>query len=207
MAPKVMKRPSSDVKGASRESVAKRPAIAVKRKRLVARPATSAQKPPEKHAKVLMLKDVPEKQGVQNESFDGVWVPEDRVMMGGTIAGATFTWESGEVVDLDLSKPRQIGMLCSDRRHTATLGRDGALKWSDGSRWHRLTQLGGRPAQPMLKNNPEISSTQVAVVKVIRGVAVPTAEWCIVPKGVACPPGCEYRMCVSSGVNMIRLVS
>lgn len=41
-------------------------------------------------------------------------------------------------------------------------------------------------------------------VRVVAGVAVPASEWRQVPKGVACPRGCEFRMDLTQGVNMIR---
>jgi len=43
-------------------------------------------------------------------------------------------------------------------------------------------------------------------VDVKDGVAVPTEDWRIVPKGVACPRGCEYRMDMSQGINLVRLL-
>lgn len=59
----------------------------------------------------------------------------------------------------------------------------------------------------MLKNAPEKSNSQkVRLVDVVRGVAVPVTEWRIVPDGVACPRGCEYKMDMSTGTNMIRVL-
>eukprot|EP00427_Karlodinium_veneficum_P030201 CAMPEP_0169188632 /NCGR_PEP_ID=MMETSP1016-20121227/3560_1 /TAXON_ID=342587 /ORGANISM="Karlodinium micrum, Strain CCMP2283" /LENGTH=221 /DNA_ID=CAMNT_0009264669 /DNA_START=157 /DNA_END=822 /DNA_ORIENTATION=- len=43
-------------------------------------------------------------------------------------------------------------------------------------------------------------------VHVVNGIAVPTSEWRMVPPGVACPRGCEYRMDLATGKNMIRLL-
>merc|ERR1712094_106828 len=53
----------------------------------------------------------------------------------------------------------------------------------------------------MLKNTPENtqSSSGPLHVKVVKGIAVPCADWRVVPKGVACPGGCEYRMDLTSG--------
>lgn len=45
------------------------------------------------------------------------------------------------------------------------------------------------------------------MVHVVNGIAVPTTEWRLVPKGVACPRGCEYQMDLAAGTNMIRLPS
>lgn len=59
----------------------------------------------------------------------------------------------------------------------------------------------------MLKNVPETShSAKVPVVQVVRGVAVPVAEWRLVPDGVACPRGCEFKMDMDKGTNMIRVL-
>eukprot|EP00927_Polykrikos_kofoidii_P072235 TRINITY_DN68376_c0_g1_i1.p1 TRINITY_DN68376_c0_g1~~TRINITY_DN68376_c0_g1_i1.p1 ORF type:complete len:402 (-),score=38.56 TRINITY_DN68376_c0_g1_i1:121-1326(-) len=44
----------------------------------------------------------------------------------------------------------------------------------------------------------------VLTVDVVNGVATPTSEWRRVPRGVACPKGCEFRMDLESGVNLVR---
>jgi len=65
-----------------------------------------------------------------------------------------------------------------------------------------------RPSSPptlMLTDAPE-RVPRAPVVEVKQGVAVPTSEWRLVPKGVACPRGCEYLMDMSSGMNMVRLL-
>lgn len=59
---------------------------------------------------------------------------------------------------------------------------------------------------PQLTSALDGSSGTHEFVEIVHGVAVPTAHWQIVPKGVACPRGCEYHMCMSSGVNMVRLL-
>lgn len=59
----------------------------------------------------------------------------------------------------------------------------------------------------MLKNIQETChSAKVPIVQVVRGVAVPVAEWRIVPDGVACPRGCEFKMDMEKGTNMIRVL-
>lgn len=59
----------------------------------------------------------------------------------------------------------------------------------------------------MAKNAPKvIDSANVPLVEVVGKVAVPVTEWRIVPPGVACPPGCEYKMNMATGTNMIRVL-
>lgn len=60
-------------------------------------------------------------------------------------------------------------------------------------------------AQLMIRNVPEkCQQMKAPVVQVVRGIAMPTTEWRVVPDGVACPRGCEYKMDLGAGVNMIR---
>eukprot|EP00930_Biecheleria_cincta_P001905 TRINITY_DN102989_c0_g1_i1.p1 TRINITY_DN102989_c0_g1~~TRINITY_DN102989_c0_g1_i1.p1 ORF type:complete len:295 (-),score=18.76 TRINITY_DN102989_c0_g1_i1:138-1022(-) len=56
----------------------------------------------------------------------------------------------------------------------------------------------------MLKNVAEGWAVDQTIVQIERGIAVPTSEWRVVPKGVPCPPGCEYRMDMATGVNWVR---
>lgn len=87
---------------------------------------------------------------------------------------------------------------------------------------HPLMMLKNTPANPcssrrqesvraapqlMLRNAPEPpTAAKIMTVEVVRGVAVPAAEWRIVPNGVACPRGCEFKMNMTTGTNMIRLL-
>lgn len=58
--------------------------------------------------------------------------------------------------------------------------------------------------QLMLKNAAEEEAVMHTVVQIERGIARPTSEWRVVPKGVPCPPGCEYRMDLATGLNWVR---
>lgn len=47
---------------------------------------------------------------------------------------------------------------------------------------------------------------KTATVQIENGVAVPSDKWELLPQGVPAPRGCEYKMDMSTGTNMVRLV-
>ncbi|CAK0829582.1 unnamed protein product, partial [Prorocentrum cordatum] len=57
----------------------------------------------------------------------------------------------------------------------------------------------------MIQDAPRDAAQGHRAVDIVRGVAAPTAEWRSVPPGVPCPRGCEYRMDLTTGLNLVRL--
>lgn len=60
-------------------------------------------------------------------------------------------------------------------------------------------------AAPVAAPMATVPTTVIPAVRVVDGVAAPTAEWRRVPPGVPCPRACEFRMDLSTGQNIVRL--